>query len=118
MADSQLFIWMRILVRYLRSDQPDLSNLQIALLLLVCMTPGPHSLRDLAQQLRAPKSVASRGLSKLAKLGLLQQGRDERERRKSLIQPTAEGLAFVDRLSRTITAKGLDNDGGSPAAGA
>ncbi len=102
MVDYQLSIWMSILVLYIRSEQPDLSNIQTAMLLIVYMTPGPHSARHLAQQLRAPKSSISRGLNRLAMLGYVRQERDPNDLRKSIITQTHEGKAFLEGLKKSI----------------
>jgi hypothetical protein len=39
---------MQTLIGYVRSGQPDLTNRQMALMLLVYLTPGPHTVRGLA----------------------------------------------------------------------
>ncbi len=40
---------MRALIAYVRSGVPDLTNRQMALLMLVYLTPGPHTVRGLAK---------------------------------------------------------------------
>ena len=40
MADQALRSWMHTLINYVRSGQPDLTNRQMALMLLVYLTPG------------------------------------------------------------------------------
>ncbi len=100
--DYQLSVWMSILVLYIRSEQPDLSNIQTALLLIIYMTPGPHSARALAAQLRAPKSSVSRGLNRLAMLGYVRQERDPTDLRKSVISQTHEGRVFLEALKKSI----------------
>ena len=49
MDDSSLSLWMRALIGYVRSGSPDLTNRQMALLMLVYLTPGPHTVRGLAR---------------------------------------------------------------------
>lgn len=93
---------MSTLVLYIRSNQPDLSNMQTALLLIIYMTPGPHSPRDLAAQLRAPKSSVSRALGRLGLLGYVRQQRDPDDFRKLVIRPTDEGSAFLDGLKQVL----------------
>ena len=51
MADQALGSWMRTLIGYVRSGEPDLTNRQMALMLLVYLTPGPHTVRGLAERL-------------------------------------------------------------------
>ena len=41
MGDASLTGWMRTLIDYVRSGAPDLTNRQMALLMLVYLTPGP-----------------------------------------------------------------------------
>ena len=43
---------MRALIAYVRSGEPDLTNRQMALLMLVYLTPGPHTVRGLAESAR------------------------------------------------------------------
>jgi hypothetical protein len=40
MDDSSLSMWMRALIGYVRSGEPDLTNRQMALLMLVYLTPA------------------------------------------------------------------------------
>ncbi len=51
MAQFPLTTWMQTLVDYVRSGEPDLTNRQMALLLLVHLTNGPHTVRGLARGL-------------------------------------------------------------------
>jgi hypothetical protein len=45
MSEVSLSGWMRALVGYVRSGEPDLTNRQMALLMIVYLTPGPHTWR-------------------------------------------------------------------------
>ena len=51
MGDASLTGWMRALIGYVRSGEPDLSMRQMALLMLVYLSHGPHTVRGLAKQL-------------------------------------------------------------------
>ncbi len=81
MHDRHLAEWMTTLVGYVRSGQPDLTNRQMALLLLVYLTAGPHTVRGLAQALGVSKPVVTRALNTLGALGYLRRERDEVDRR-------------------------------------
>jgi hypothetical protein len=59
MSDSSLMRWMRALIGYVRSGDPDLTNRQMALLMLVYLTPGPHTERGLAGLLGVSKPVVT-----------------------------------------------------------
>ncbi|RYD92905.1 MAG: MarR family transcriptional regulator [Sphingomonadales bacterium] len=102
---------MRILVLYIRSDKPDLSNMQIVVLLIVYMTPGPHGIPDLALQLGAPRSAILRALGRLASLGYVLQEQGAKGRRKTIIVPTDKGTAFLEDLKQSIAhVRGAAND--------
>jgi hypothetical protein len=68
-SEPALSAWMRTLVAYVRSGQPDLTNRQMGLLLLVYLTPGPHTVRGLATLLGVSKPVVTRALNTLGALG-------------------------------------------------
>ncbi|WP_420142646.1 MarR family transcriptional regulator [Sphingomonas sp.] len=99
---------MQTLVGYVRSGQPDLTNRQMALLLLVYLTPGPHTVRGLAQALGVSKPVVTRALNTLGALGYLRRERDEADRRNIFIAPTDMGTNFLEGFGGLI-------DGDAPA---
>jgi DNA-binding MarR family transcriptional regulator len=72
--------WMNTLLDYVRSGQPDLTNRQMALLMVVYQTPGPHTVRGLAGDLNVSKPVITRALNRLGALGYLARQRDEQDR--------------------------------------
>ena len=51
---------MQTLISYVRSGQPDLTNRQMALMLLVYLSPGPHTVSGLAHLLGVSKPVITR----------------------------------------------------------
>ena len=51
MSEVSLTGWMKALIAYVRSGEPDLTNRQMALLMMVYLTPGPHTVRGLARVL-------------------------------------------------------------------
>ena len=102
MDDRSLSMWMRALIGYVRSGQPDLTNRQMALLLLVYLTPGPHTVRGLAHTLGVSKPVITRALNTLGTLGYLRRVRDEADRRNVFVAKTSIGQEFLDRFERNI----------------
>lgn len=108
MHDTTLAGWMQTLVGYVRSGQPDLTNRQMALLLLVYLTSGPHTVRGLAQSLGVSKPVVTRALNTLSSLGYLRRERDEADRRNIFIAPTELGAHFLESFGGLI-------DGEAPA---
>jgi DNA-binding MarR family transcriptional regulator len=100
--DTTLAGWMQTLVGYVRSGQPDLTNRQMALLLLVYLTPGPHTVRGLAQSLGVSKPVVTRALNTLGALGYLRRERDQADRRNIFIAHTDMGGQFLEGFGGLI----------------
>lgn len=94
--------WMNTLLNYVRSGHPDLTNRQMALLLLVYLTPGPHTVRGLARGLNVSKPVITRALNRLGALGYLARQRDERDRRNVFVAQTNAGADFLDEFGQLI----------------
>jgi len=78
-SERSLKGWMQTLIGYVRSGQPDLTNRQMALMLLVYLTPGPHTVRGLANILGVSKPVITRALNTLGSLGYLRRDREHIE---------------------------------------
>lgn len=98
MNGDKLDLWMSRLIHYVRSGSPDLTNRQMALVLLVFRTDGPHTVRGVAKVMDVTKPVVTRALNTLCNLGLLRRERDETDRRSVFIRPTAGGNAFLKAL--------------------
>lgn len=112
MADQALGSWMRTLIGYVRSGEPDLTNRQMALMLLVYLTPGPHTVRGLAARLSVSKPVITRALNTLGALGYLRRVRDEADRRNVFVAKTGNGQDFLEGFERN-----LERNGGGQSAG-
>ncbi|HJQ17274.1 MAG TPA: MarR family transcriptional regulator [Allosphingosinicella sp.] len=93
---------MNALISYVRSGQPDLTNRQMALMLLVYLTPGPHTVRGLAQILDVSKPVITRALNTLGTLGYLRRVRDEADRRNVFVAKTSIGQEFLESFESNI----------------
>ncbi len=102
MSERSLKSWMQTLISYVRSGQPDLTNRQMALMLLVYMTPGPHTVRGLANILGVSKPVITRALNTLGTLGYLRRVRDEADRRNVFVAKTNVGQEFLEGFERNI----------------
>lgn len=97
--------WMSVLIDYVRSGEPDLTNRQMALLLVVYLDSGPHTVRGLAQCLNVSKPVVTRALNRLGALGYLRRQRDESDRRNIYVARTAEGADFLEEFGHFISAR-------------
>lgn len=103
--------WMQTLVDYVRSGEPDLTNRQMALMMIVYAVSGPHTVRGLAEKLNVSKPVITRALNKLGALGYLRRERDEADRRNIFITRTAKGAQFLDGFERFIAEHGDEHWG-------
>lgn len=108
MANQALKSWMDTLILYVRSGQPDLTNRQMALMMLVYLTPGPHTVRGLAQTLGVSKPVITRALNTLGALGYLRRVRDEADRRNVFVAKTSTGQEFLESFERNIGRNGAE----------
>jgi DNA-binding MarR family transcriptional regulator len=102
LADQALSSWMNTLINYVRSGEPDLTNRQMALMLLVYLTPGPHTVRGLAHILGVSKPVITRALNTLGSLGYLRRVRDESDRRNVFVARTGSGQEFLEGFERNL----------------
>jgi DNA-binding MarR family transcriptional regulator len=106
MPEQPLFTWMHTLVDYVRSGEPDLTNRQMALLMLVYLDPGPHTVRGLARALNVSKPVVTRALNRLGALGYLRRQRDDADKRNIFVARTPKGAEFLADFGHF-----LDGDG-------
>ena len=113
MREGSLNGWMQALIAYVRSGEPDLTNRQMALLMLVYLTPGPHTVRGLARQLGVSKPVVTRALNTLGALGYLRRERDQDDRRNVFVVRTSNGAEFLEGFKRNIRDSG-DEPGAAP----
>ena len=111
MGDISLATWMRTLTGYVRSGSPDLTNRQMALLLVVYLTPGPHTVRGLAQTLGVSKPVITRALNTLGSLGYLRRERDQDDRRNIFIVRTEDGADFLDEFRQLFKNHAANGNG-------
>jgi DNA-binding MarR family transcriptional regulator len=110
LAEKPLKTWMQTLVDYVRSGEPDLTNRQMALLMIVYLKPGPHTVRGLARCLNVSKPVVTRALNRLGALGYLRRQRDDSDKRNIFVTRTAEGADFLEEFGHF-----LDDTPGMPA---
>ena len=110
MSEVSLTGWMKALIAYVRSGEPDLTNRQMALLMVVYLMPGPHTVRGLARVLNVSKPVVTRALNRLGALGYLRRQRDDSDKRNIFIAPTSEGADFLEEFGQFI------GDGDHPPA--
>jgi DNA-binding MarR family transcriptional regulator len=101
-----LRLWQQVALADVRSDVPDLTMRQVAILLTIYLDPPPHTVRGLAAKLEVTKPVITRALDTMGALKLVSRHRDERDKRNVLVKRTVEGALFVERFGDVIIAKG------------
>lgn len=94
--------WMGTLIAYVQSARPDLTNRQMALLMLVYLTDGPHTVRGLASKLKVSKPVVTRALNTLGALGYLRRQKDESDLRNIFVERTPAGTAFLEEFAGLV----------------
>lgn len=102
LTDLTLNSWKSTLVDYVRSGEPDLTNRQMALLLVVYLNAGPHTVRGLARALNVSKPVVTRALNRLGALGYLRRQRDDADKRNIFVARTSEGTDFLEEFGQLI----------------
>lgn len=107
--------WMTGLICYVRSGYPDLTNRQMALLMVVYLQNGPHTVRGLAQDLGVSKPVITRALNKLALLGYLRRERDDKDKRNIYVMRTVEGAKFLEEFGQFVGIGASEIVGCAPA---
>jgi DNA-binding MarR family transcriptional regulator len=84
---------------YIASGQTELTNRQLALLMVVCWTPGPHHVRTLAAWLGVGKPIISRSITTLSRLGFMRRVRDEEDKRNVFAVATQAGREFLEGMA-------------------
>ena len=110
-APEALGLWRRVLVEGIRSEKPDLTSRQLAIMLIVYLDPPPHTVRGLAAALGVSKPAVTRALDTLGAEGLLKRVRDEADRRNVFVQRTIQGSVFMDEFGEAIVAAAVDLKG-------
>ncbi|WP_408735130.1 MarR family transcriptional regulator [Belnapia moabensis] len=82
----------------MRSDQPDLSMRQLAVVLVVYQTEEPQTVRGLAASLNIQKPAVTRALDCLEEIDLARRKVDPRDRRSIIVERTGTGDAMLKRL--------------------
>jgi DNA-binding MarR family transcriptional regulator len=97
-----LDLWRRVTVSTVRSDAPDLTARQLAVLMTVRLQPAPHTVRGLASTLNVGKPAITRALDTLSRLGFVQRRRDPKDGRIVFVERTEKGDTFLEQLGATI----------------
>jgi len=97
-----------------RSDDQDLTARQLGVLLVCSLEDGPHTVRDLAARLNMSRPALTRALDRLELLNLATRVANPADARSLLVEQTAAGHAFLDKL-RALMLTVQKGSGGEPA---
>lgn len=97
-----LDLWRRVTVQTVRSEAPDLTARQMAVLMTVRLQPAPHTVRGLAATLNVGKPAITRALDTLSRLNFVQRRRDPKDGRNVFVERTPKGDEFLDTLGSAI----------------
>jgi len=110
-----LELWRTAMVSAVRSDEPDLTTRQLAVLMTVTLGAPPHTVRGLASALRIAKPAVTRAVDALERHGLAVRMEDEDDARSVLIMRTARGQMYLATLAAAIMQRATDL--AAPASG-
>ena len=105
-----LELWRRAVTASVRSDAPDLTARQQAILMTIALTPGPHTVRGLAEPLNIAKPAVTRALDALARLDFIRRIKDDTDLRNIFIERTPAGMAYLRTFSGLVLAAASGKD--------
>ncbi|RME65648.1 MAG: MarR family transcriptional regulator [Alphaproteobacteria bacterium] len=100
-----LRVWKDALIDSVRSARPDLTNRHMAVLMIVYLEAGPHTVRGLARRIGVAKPVITRALNTLAAHGFVRRKTDMSDRRNLFVQRTVAGAVFLSEIGESIAAR-------------
>lgn len=113
-----LELWRKAVTASVRSDAPDLTARQQAVLMTIALTPGPHTVRGLAEHLAIAKPAVTRALDALERLGFIRRLPDDTDLRSIFVERTAEGMSYLRAFARLVlsAASGEEAAGSKPSS--
>ena len=100
-----LKLWHQVSVALVQDGDKDLTQRQMAILLIVYLETPPHTVRGLAAHLDVTKPVITRALDTMGRMGLVSRRRDENDKRNVVISRTVEGALYLEKLADLISTK-------------
>tara|TARA_R110002094_G_scaffold17912_9_gene29565 strand:- start:1680 stop:2069 length:390 start_codon:yes stop_codon:yes gene_type:complete len=99
-----LELWRRAVTASVRSDAPDLTARQQAILMTIALAPGPHTVRGLADHLDIAKPAVTRALDTLSRLDFIRRVKDDNDLRNIFIERTPAGMAYLRVFAGLVLA--------------
>ena len=104
-SGQALKLWHQVGVTLVQDGDKDLTQRQMAILLIVYLETPPHTVRGLASHLGVTKPVITRALDTMGKMQLVTRRRDKKDKRNVLIGRTVEGALYLEKLADLISQK-------------
>lgn len=102
---DSLAFWHRVTLATVRSDAPDLSARQLAMLMSIYLEDGLHTVRSLAKHLGVTKAAISRATDSLCKLGYIERKPNYRDKRSVVLARTSAGIHFLSEFADIIQSE-------------
>jgi DNA-binding MarR family transcriptional regulator len=102
-STQALHLWRGVTEEGVRAEASDLTQRQLALLLIVYLETPPHTVRGMAARLGVTKPVITRALDSMGALSLLERQPDPADKRSILIKRTVGGANYLEALAARIT---------------
>ena len=103
---DSLSFWNRVTLATVRSDAPDLSTRQLAMMMTIYLeNDSLHTVRSLADHLGITKAAISRATDTLCKLDYIQRKPDHRDKRSVVLARTSAGTHFLSEFADIIQAE-------------
>jgi DNA-binding MarR family transcriptional regulator len=99
-----LELWRRAVTASVRSDAPDLTARQQAILMTIALVPGPHTVRGLADHLDIAKPAVTRALDTLSRLDFIRRIKDDNDLRNIFIERTPAGMTYLRSFAGLVMA--------------
>ena len=90
-----LHLWQAVNMARVRSEYPDFSARQMAILTAVYLDERPHTVKSLAAMLDVTKAVITRALDTLSGHKMVQRCSDPRDKRSITVGRTALGARYL-----------------------
>ncbi len=110
-----LELWRRAVTASVRSEAPDLTARQQAVLMTVALTAGPHTVRGLSEALGIAKPAVTRALDALERLDFVRRLPDEADLRSILIERTPAGMTYLRNFAALVLAAASGEEAGQGA---
>lgn len=103
-AIKALSFWHAVTRQSLHVLPYDLSARQMALLLMVYLEAGPHSIKSLSEALHISKPAICRAVDTLETIKFLRRQRVKEDKRNVVLQRTVKGSVFLSEFADVIVS--------------